>query len=185
MPLRLVRARALPFGGRRRVRGHVHHVSGRPLELHAGIRQREPFRLDSLLRRDGELVAFQHVALCGRGRRGDQPASRRRLLPDGLVQRRGLHGEPARRPHSAFGKCRELRVRGAGAACKHVRVHAHRLPGASRHRVLGRRLRAYVLGLSLDAARLGPAVPEHVRLLPAAARSGAVRGDLAHGNFAP
>ena len=185
MPLRPVRACALPFGGHRRVGGHVHLVSGRPLELHAGIRQREPLRLDSLLRRDGELVSFQHVALRGRGRRGDQPASRRRFLPDGLVQRRGLHGEPARRPHSAFGKRRELRVRGAGAACKHVRVHAHRLSGASRHRVLGRRLRTHVLGLPLDAARLGPAVPEHVCLLPAAARGGAVRGDPAHGGFAP
>ena len=119
MPLRPVRACALPFGGHRRVDGHVHLVSGRPLELHAGIRQREPLRLDSLLRRDGELVAFQHVALRGRGRRGDQPASRWRFLPDGLVQRRCLHGEPARRPHSAFGKRRELRVRGAGAADAH------------------------------------------------------------------
>lgn len=58
-------------GGHRRVGGHVHLVStGRPLELHAGIRQREPLRLDSLLRRDGELVSFQHVAR-GRGRRDD------------------------------------------------------------------------------------------------------------------
>lgn len=38
---------------------------------------------------------------------------------------------------------------------------------------------------SPDAARLGPAVPEHVCLLPAAARGGAVRGDPAHGGFAP
>ena len=131
MPLRPVRACALPFGGHRRVGGMFASFLGDPSNYMQEYDNVSHLGSIRCFVETGNWSPFSTSLYAGAA---DAAINRfpARFLPDGLVQRRCLHGEPARRPHSAFGKRRKLRVRGAGAAHRGHRllpVRRHRLPG--------------------------------------------------------